>query len=121
MEDRIIIIGSGAAGLRAAIELAKNDQKSWLISDMPSERAQSVMAEGGINAALYTENDSYELHAEETYQAGRSKKRPDRMGMWLHGKEMWCLCDADQRISISRMQYIFKRCSEKRKDQTRTI
>lgn len=71
MENRIIIIGSGAAGLRAAIELAKNDQKSWMISDMPSERAQSVMAEGGINAALYTENDSYELHAEETYHAGR--------------------------------------------------
>ena len=71
MEKRIIIIGSGAAGLSAALELAKNGVKSLLVSDMPSERSQSVMAEGGINAALNDEIDSPKLHADETFKAGR--------------------------------------------------
>ena len=68
---KVIIIGSGAAGLSAAMELAENGYSSILVSDMPSERAQSVMAEGGINAAVNKENDSPELHAEETMKAGR--------------------------------------------------
>ncbi len=69
--ENIIIIGAGAAGLSAALELAKNGVVSILVSDMPSERAQSVMAEGGINAAADTVNDSPELHAKETYEAGK--------------------------------------------------
>lgn len=69
--EEVIIIGVGAAGLSAAIELAKNGVKSILVADMPSERAQSVMAEGGINAAFPSDTDSPELHAEETLRAGR--------------------------------------------------
>lgn len=72
MDKRVIIIGSGAAGLSAALRLAQNKIKSLIISDMPSERAQSVMAEGGINAAVNIEEDSPELHAKETIQAGRN-------------------------------------------------
>lgn len=71
MKETMIIIGSGAAGLSVALEFAKNGTRSILISDMPSERAQSVMAEGGINAAVDTQEDSPELHAEETMKAGR--------------------------------------------------
>ena len=66
MEKRMIIIGAGAAGLSAALKFAENGVKSILVSDMPSERAQSVMAEGGINAAANTETDSPELHETET-------------------------------------------------------
>ena len=69
--DEIIIIGIGAAGLSAALELAKNGVKSVIVADMPSERAQSVMAEGGINAAFPSDMDSPALHAEETLRAGR--------------------------------------------------
>lgn len=69
--DEIIIIGVGAAGLSAALELAKNGVKSVIVADMPSERAQSVMAEGGINAAFPSDMDSPALHAEETLRAGR--------------------------------------------------
>lgn len=69
--ENVIIIGAGAAGLSAALELAKNGVTSILVSDMPSERAQSVMAEGGINAAVDTKKDSPELHAKETYEAGK--------------------------------------------------
>lgn len=72
MENKIIIIGAGAAGLSAALELARNDIPSLIVSDMPSERAQSVMAEGGINAAVHEETDSPELHARETFHAGRN-------------------------------------------------
>lgn len=72
MENKIIIIGAGAAGLSAALELARNDIPSRIVSDMPSERAQSVMAEGGINAAVHEETDSPELHAKETFYAGRN-------------------------------------------------
>lgn len=71
MKNKVIIIGAGAAGLSAALELAKNYISSIIISDMPSERAQSVMAEGGINAAMGTHNDSPELHARETFAAGK--------------------------------------------------
>ena len=71
MKETMIIIGSGAAGLSAALEFAKNGTRSILISDMPSERSQSVMAEGGINAAMDTQRDCPELHAEETMKAGR--------------------------------------------------
>ena len=69
--EEIIIIGAGAAGLSAALELAKNGIKSVLVADMPSQRAQSVMAEGGINAAFPSDIDSPALHAEETLRAGR--------------------------------------------------
>lgn len=69
--EEIIIIGAGAAGLSAALELAKKGVKSVLAADMPSERAQSVMAEGGINAAFLSDIDSPSLHAEETLRAGR--------------------------------------------------
>ena len=48
------IIGSGLAGLSAAWTLAKENIPCNLISRHPSERAQSVLAEGGINAALNT-------------------------------------------------------------------
>ena len=77
MEKRMIIIGAGAAGLSAALEFAENGIKSILVSDMPSERAQSVMAEGGINAAVNTEMDSPKLHAKETIEAGRFIADPE--------------------------------------------
>ena len=69
---KVIIVGAGLAGLSAAATLAEKGIKSVLISLQPSERAQSVLAEGGINAALDTmgECDSVALHCAETYSAG---------------------------------------------------
>lgn len=71
--DKVVIIGSGAAGLSAAIRLAEEKVPCILIAEMPAERAQSNMAEGGINAALNTmgQDDRPELHEAETYKAGR--------------------------------------------------
>lgn len=68
----INIVGAGLAGLSCAYHLARNGVKSNLISIQPSERAQSVMAEGGINACLNTmdEDDTVEQHIEDTMRGG---------------------------------------------------
>ena len=65
----VLIIGSGLSGLTCAIELAEKGIRSTLVSPYPSERAQSVMAAGGINAALSKE-DSPKQHAEDTLKSG---------------------------------------------------
>lgn len=66
------IIGAGLAGLSAAVRLAERGIRCRLVSLQRSERAQSVLAEGGINAALDTmgENDSVRLHYEDTVRGG---------------------------------------------------
>lgn len=68
----INIIGAGLGGLSAVLTLAQSGEKCNLISYAPSERAQSVMAEGGINAALDTmgEHDTVEEHYEDTMKGG---------------------------------------------------
>ena len=68
----INIIGAGIGGLSAAITLAERGITCNLISAQPSERAQSVLAEGGINAALNTmgEWDSPAEHFADTMRGG---------------------------------------------------
>lgn len=69
---KIIIIGNGISGMSCAIRAAESGAEVLLVSPYPSERAQSVMAAGGINAALDTkgENDSPGKHAEDTLKGG---------------------------------------------------
>lgn len=71
-KESINIIGAGLTGLSAAITLARAGRNCNLISMLPSERAQSVMAEGGINGALNTmgEDDCTENHFNDTMKAG---------------------------------------------------
>ncbi len=66
------IIGAGLSGLSAAITLARSGVRCNLISAQPSERSQSVLAEGGINAALDTmgENDTVQEHFNDTMKGG---------------------------------------------------
>lgn len=68
----INIVGAGLAGLSAAISLSYRGIRCNLISVEESCRAQSVMAEGGINAALNTmnENDDVMQHFEDTLRGG---------------------------------------------------
>jgi len=70
--EMINIIGAGLAGLSAAITLAENNISCNLISLQSSERAQSVLAEGGINGALNTmgEEDVPGNHVADTLRAG---------------------------------------------------
>ena len=70
--ERINIIGAGLSGLSAAITLAAGGMACNLVSAQPSERAQSVLAEGGINAALdiMGEHDAPAEHCADTLRGG---------------------------------------------------
>ena len=50
--SQVLIIGSGISGLTCAIENASRGNHVILVSPFPSERSQSVLAAGGINAVL---------------------------------------------------------------------
>ncbi len=69
---KVNIIGSGLAGLSAAISLAENGIPVNLLSVQGSGRAQSNLAEGGINAALDVmgEDDTVNEHFEDTMKSG---------------------------------------------------
>lgn len=69
---RVLIIGSGISGLTCAVETAMAGNCAVLVSPYPSERAQSVMAAGGINAVVPNGNngDSIDLHIRETHDGG---------------------------------------------------
>ena len=67
----VLVVGSGLSGLSCAIRLAENGISCALVSPYSSERAQSVMAAGGINAATGAD-DSTGQHAEDTLKSGGS-------------------------------------------------
>jgi succinate dehydrogenase / fumarate reductase, flavoprotein subunit len=68
----VLVIGSGAAGLRAAIELAERGVQVLCIGKRRHDDAHTVLASGGINAALATMDpeDSWEQHAADTLREG---------------------------------------------------
>ncbi len=71
-KTHVNIIGAGLAGLSAAKTFAKQGIPVRLISWQPSERAQSNLAEGGINAVMDVmgENDRLEYHMQDTMKGG---------------------------------------------------
>ena len=70
--SKVIIIGSGIAGMNCAVRCAEQGINVLLLSPFPSERSQSVMAAGGINAVTdgHEEGDSVECHVEDTLKGG---------------------------------------------------
>lgn len=67
----IVVLGSGIAGLTAAIhasKVLKEKRKIAIISKLHLMRSHSIAAEGGISGVLYPgkHNDSYELHGYDT-------------------------------------------------------
>jgi succinate dehydrogenase / fumarate reductase flavoprotein subunit len=68
---RVLIIGGGLAGLRAALEAGKSGDVA-VISKVYPIRSHSVSAQGGINAALGNTDpsDSWELHSYDTIKGG---------------------------------------------------
>lgn len=64
----ILIIGSGAAGLTAALRLA-DDAKVIVLSKGPVSEGSTKYAQGGI-AAVFDETDSIDAHVEDTLIAG---------------------------------------------------
>ena len=71
IDHDVVIVGSGLAGLRAAVEVLSRWGDSGktlaVVSKLALMRSHSVAAEGGTAAVLYPEDgDSFELHAWDT-------------------------------------------------------
>jgi succinate dehydrogenase / fumarate reductase flavoprotein subunit len=69
----VVVIGAGGAGLRAAIEARQNGARTALICKSLLGKAHTVMAEGGIAAALGTvwPEDNWRLHFRDTMRGGK--------------------------------------------------
>ncbi len=72
-EYDVIVVGAGGAGLRAAIEAASEGVRTALVCKSLLGKAHTVMAEGGIAAALghvYPE-DNWQVHFRDTMRGGK--------------------------------------------------
>ena len=88
----VLVIGAGGAGLRAAIEASAGGVKVGLICKSLLGKAHTVMAEGGVAAALANvdDRDSWKVHFADTMRGGQyvnnwrmaelhAKEAPDRV------------------------------------------
>ena len=91
-EHDVLVIGAGGAGLRAAIEASAADVRVGLVCKSLLGKAHTVMAEGGIAAALANvdERDNWKVHFADTMRGGQyvnqwrmaelhAKEAPDRV------------------------------------------
>lgn len=71
-EYDVVIIGAGGAGLRAAIEASARGAKTAIVCKSLLGKAHTVMAEGGVAAALaHVDNrDGWETHFRDTLKGG---------------------------------------------------
>ncbi|MEP7366626.1 MAG: fumarate reductase/succinate dehydrogenase flavoprotein subunit [Acidobacteriota bacterium] len=86
-EHDVLVIGAGGAGLRAAIEAAASGVSVGLVTKSLLGKAHTVMAEGGIAAAMANvdDRDSWRVHFADTMRGGQYLNNP-RMAE-LHAKE----------------------------------
>lgn len=83
----VIVIGAGGAGLRAAIEASAHGCRVALICKSLLGKAHTVMAEGGVAAALANvdDRDGWRVHFADTMRGGQYLNNP-RMAE-LHAKQ----------------------------------
>ena len=69
----VLVIGAGGAGLRAAIEASAHGAKVGLVCKSLLGKAHTVMAEGGVAAALANvdERDNWQVHFTDTMRGGQ--------------------------------------------------
>ncbi|HSE72457.1 MAG TPA: fumarate reductase/succinate dehydrogenase flavoprotein subunit [Nocardioidaceae bacterium] len=69
----VVVIGAGGAGLRAAIEARLAGKKTAIISKSLFGKAHTVMAEGGVAAALgnVDDRDNWRVHFTDTLRGGQ--------------------------------------------------
>jgi succinate dehydrogenase / fumarate reductase, flavoprotein subunit len=72
-EHDVLVIGAGGAGLRAAIEASAAGARVGLICKSLLGKAHTVMAEGGIAAAMgnVDDRDSWRVHFADTMRGGQ--------------------------------------------------
>ena len=92
VEHDVLIVGAGGAGLRAAIEAAASGVRVGVVCKSLLGKAHTVMAEGGVAAALANvdDRDSWRVHFADTMRGGQymnnwrmaeihAKEAPDRV------------------------------------------
>ena len=91
-EHDVLVVGAGGAGLRAAIEAAKGGATVGLVCKSLLGKAHTVMAEGGVAAAMghVDDRDNWMVHFADTMRGGQyvnnwrmaelhAKEAPDRV------------------------------------------
>src|SRR5688572_3670669 len=91
-EHDVLVIGAGGAGLRAAIEASAQGCKTAIVCKSLLGKAHTVMAEGGMAAAMANvdDRDSWKVHFADTMRGGQylnnwtmaqhhAKESPDRV------------------------------------------
>ena len=68
-ETDFIVIGSGVAGLRAAVEIARAGARVTVLTKERTSESNTEYAQGGVAVAL-AEDDQVSLHVEDTLNAG---------------------------------------------------
>ena len=72
-EHDVLVIGAGGAGLRAAIECSALGLKTGVVSKSLLGKAHTVMAEGGMAAAMgnVDPRDNWKIHFRDTMRGGK--------------------------------------------------
>ena len=72
-EHDVVVIGAGGAGLRAAIEASAAGARTALVCKSLLGKAHTVMAEGGVAAALASADnrDTWQTHFRDTMKGGK--------------------------------------------------
>src|SRR5262245_18704590 len=72
-EYDVVVVGAGGAGLRAAIEASARGARTALVCKSLLGKAHTVMAEGGIAAALQNvdNRDNWQVHFRDTMKGGQ--------------------------------------------------
>jgi succinate dehydrogenase / fumarate reductase flavoprotein subunit len=83
----VLVIGTGGAGLRAAIELAERGVDVLAVGKRPKADAHTSLAAGGINAALATMDpeDSWQQHAADTLKESYLLANPETVRIVTEG------------------------------------
>jgi fumarate reductase (CoM/CoB) subunit A len=76
VDCHVLVIGSGGAGVRAAIEASKHGETALISKTLVGKGGCTTMAEGGFNAVL-REQDSCGIHFEDTMKGGAFLNDPD--------------------------------------------
>lgn len=74
----VMIVGTGISGIYAALNLAP-DLKILMLSKKELTLCNSALAQGGVAAVMDKENDSYDLHIQDTLIAGHYKNDLDNV------------------------------------------
>lgn len=69
LETDFIVIGSGIAGLRAAIEIAQSGARVTVLTKARADESNTEWAQGGV-AVVLSDDDNAELHEDDTLVAG---------------------------------------------------